>query len=186
MSQARFAKSVVTMMVGTSIAQLIPIAASPLLSRLYTPDQFGTLGVFTAIVSLVALLGTGRYELSIMLPDDEATSAHIGAFAICMALAVCAIAGFIAWLSSGTMLHLLGDPTVKDWLWLLPVSSLLMAAIQVFNYRLNRAGLYKSLAWSSVFQQLAAATVAIAFGIFGPKANWLIVGLVGGQCRWMA
>ena len=39
--KSEFAKNVLTLMTGTTIAQAIPIAISPILTRLYTPEDFG-------------------------------------------------------------------------------------------------------------------------------------------------
>ena len=42
-----------TLMTGTSIAQAIPIAISPILTRLYTPEEMGLLGIFLAVVAIL-------------------------------------------------------------------------------------------------------------------------------------
>jgi len=39
--KSEFAKNVLTLMTGTTIAQAIPIAISPILTRIYTPEDFG-------------------------------------------------------------------------------------------------------------------------------------------------
>ncbi len=36
-------------MTGTTIAQAIPVAISPILTRLYSPDDFGVLALFMSI-----------------------------------------------------------------------------------------------------------------------------------------
>ncbi len=181
MAKATFAKAVTTMMVGTAMAQLVPIAASPLLSRMYTPEQFGTFGLFSTIVGLAAVLATGRYELSIMLPKEQSTAAHLGVLALYLAVAVSAVGLCAAWLVPKDAAHLFGNPNLKPWVWLLPVSTLAMAAIQVFNYWLNRLGKYGTMSLSGVLQQTTAAMVALAFGLWGRSVNWLIAGFLAGQ-----
>jgi len=39
--KGEFSKNVLTLMTGTTIAQAIPVAISPILTRLYTPEDFG-------------------------------------------------------------------------------------------------------------------------------------------------
>ena len=53
------------------MAQAIPVLASPLLTRLYTPVDFGLLAVFVALVSSIAPAVCGRYELAMVLPSDR-------------------------------------------------------------------------------------------------------------------
>jgi O-antigen/teichoic acid export membrane protein len=38
--KSEFSKNVLTLMTGTTIAQAIPIAISPILIRIYTPKEF--------------------------------------------------------------------------------------------------------------------------------------------------
>ena len=38
--KSEFTKNVLTLMTGTTIAQAIPIAISPILTRLYSPEDF--------------------------------------------------------------------------------------------------------------------------------------------------
>ena len=39
--KSEFSRNVLTLMTGTTIAQAIPIAISPILTRIYTPEDFG-------------------------------------------------------------------------------------------------------------------------------------------------
>jgi O-antigen/teichoic acid export membrane protein len=174
------------MMAGTALAQLVPIAVSPLLSRLYTPEQFGTFGLFSTIVGLAAVLATGRYELSIMLPKRDVTAAHLGVFALCLAVAVLTVGAYALWLFPERASGLFGDRNLKPWISVLPASSLAMAVLQVFNYGLTRVGMYGTIAISGVLQQIGMAVVAVGFGLWLPSSNWLIGGFLTGQAIALA
>ncbi len=52
--KSEFTKNVLTLMTGTTIAQAIPIAISPILTRLYTPEDFGVF-VLYGIINLYLL-----------------------------------------------------------------------------------------------------------------------------------
>ena len=68
--KSSYARNVITLMTGTGLAQAIPIAISPILTRLYSPEDFGTFGLYMAIVTIASVLVTGRYELAILLPKN--------------------------------------------------------------------------------------------------------------------
>ena len=51
-----FFRNVVTLMTGTTIAQAIPIAISPILTRIYTPEDFGLYALFIALASIIAVV----------------------------------------------------------------------------------------------------------------------------------
>ena len=69
--KSEFSRNVFTLVSGTAIAQFISIAASLIISRLYTPDDFGVFTIFISIASLISLLLAGRYELAINLPKSD-------------------------------------------------------------------------------------------------------------------
>ena len=84
------ARHVLTLLTGTGLAQLIALAAAPLLSRLYTPEDFGVFALYLSVVSLLAILATGRYELAIVLPEDDDDARHLLALALLISLVVSA------------------------------------------------------------------------------------------------
>ena len=66
--KSEFSRNVLTLMTGTTIAQAIPIAISPILTRIYTPEEFGIFALYMAFISIGAAIVTGKYEMAILLP----------------------------------------------------------------------------------------------------------------------
>ena len=66
-----FAGDVLKLVSGTTIAQLVGILITPVLTRLYAPEAFGTLALFTSITSILGVIACMRYELAIMLPESD-------------------------------------------------------------------------------------------------------------------
>ena len=63
--RSTFGKSVLMLAGGTAIAQFLSVATSPIISRLFTPDDFGVLSIYVSILSIVAVFATLRYEFAI-------------------------------------------------------------------------------------------------------------------------
>lgn len=70
----RFLVHVLTLMSGTAIAQGILFLFTPLLTRLFSPDDFGVFALYTALVSSLGIVAAWKYELAVMLPakDEDA------------------------------------------------------------------------------------------------------------------
>ncbi len=66
-----FLKSVLVLMTGTVLAQVFGFLISPILTRIYTPEEMGELNIYTRAVGFIATLATARYELSLPLPKSE-------------------------------------------------------------------------------------------------------------------
>src|SRR5690606_24663663 len=72
-----FAAAVAKLVSGTLGAQLIGIAALPVLSRLYTPSDFKALAVYTAIVSILSVVACLRFDFAIPLPKSDFSAANL-------------------------------------------------------------------------------------------------------------
>ena len=75
-----FLMNVLTLMTGTALAQILLIAISPILTRLYTPAEFGTFALFTSLTSAIAVVAAGRYELAVILPRRHTDAFNLMVF----------------------------------------------------------------------------------------------------------
>jgi len=179
--KSEFSKNVLTLMTGTTIAQAIPIAISPILTRIYTPEDFGVFALYMAIASIIAVVATGRYELAIMLPKKDEDAINIVALSIIISFFVSLVSLMIVFIFNAQITHLLGNPEISDWLYFIPMTVLLTGIYQSFNYWSNRKKQYKRLATSRVIQSGTTATTNLGMGFNGFGSSGLILGGVLGQ-----
>lgn len=74
---SEFTRNVLTLMTGTTVAQIIPVAISPILTRIYVPEDFGLLALYLAISGVIAVAATGRYEMAIILPKRNSRAVQL-------------------------------------------------------------------------------------------------------------
>lgn len=72
-----FIKNSITLVLGSGFSQVIPLAFSPILSRVFSPTEFGILAFFMACTSIATLFATGYYENAIVIPKDDNTSLNL-------------------------------------------------------------------------------------------------------------
>lgn len=84
-----FGRSVLLLAGGTIGAQLVTVAVSPLLTRMYSPAELGQLGLCIAFVSTVAAGLSLRYEAAIVSQTNNADAARL-------AIAATVIVPFVA------------------------------------------------------------------------------------------
>ena len=89
---------------GTVVGALIGLAATPALSRIYSPSDFGVLGIYAAALSLFSVVATLRYDRAIpgCVGERQAASLLVVALgtiiatsAICLVLVVTGAIGLI-------------------------------------------------------------------------------------------
>ncbi len=176
-----FAANVLTLMSGTTIAQAIPIAISPILTRLYDSQDFGVFALYVSISAVFGVVATGRYELAVMLPKRDEDAACVTMISCMAALGISlALLLFILMMKS-QIIAMLGNPAISQWLYFIPLSVLLSGVYQSLNYWLNRHKFYKQLALGGVSQAAVTSGANLFMGINTASAGSLITGNVIGQ-----
>lgn len=170
------------MLTGASVAQLLPLLASPLLTRLYDPADFATLAVFMAVAGPLGILATARFEFAIMLPEDEDVARDLASVSLALSVLVATLVAIVTLLAGERLAVALGLPGLAPALPFTAVAVLAAGTYQTFNYWSNRRGHYRRLALAAVLWQLATALVSIAVAIATPlRGNGLLAGFLAGQ-----
>jgi lipopolysaccharide exporter len=76
---------------GTTIAQAIPLIIAPILTRIYSSEQFGLLILFMSIVSILSVIVSLRYEKSIIQPLDDKDAISLVAISMLVTIVISAI-----------------------------------------------------------------------------------------------
>ena len=189
MLKARFKKifkndivqNVLMLFSGSTLAQVIPFLIYPVLSRLYTPDAFGTLGLFSNMVMIFSVFATGKYELAIMLPSRNVNAINITGFCLMLIAAFWFITMLITIFFGKSISYTLGDPNLYPWIYLLPFSIAFFSVFHVMTSILNRHKIYRSMAVSKIVQSLSSSGVKLGGGFFQVGGGGLIAGTLFGQ-----
>lgn len=177
----RFLTSVLTLVSATAASQLILVLATPLLTRLYTPDEFGVLAVFLAVMSVVLVGSSLRYEFAIPLPKSTKSARLLLILALAINLFVAVLSLLAVSLFREDIARLTKTPALADYLWLLPVVILCAGSYKALNYWALRNNDYKSIARTKIVQGCANVGVQLAAGLAGLGALGLILGQLIGQ-----
>ncbi len=175
-----FLFNVLTLMTGTGLSQAIPIVFSPLLTRIYSPADFGRLAFFMASCAIVGIVATGRYELAIMLPKEDEESINILVMIVLLSLGVSFIVLLVIILFGYPLLQLLNYPVSFDFFLLLPIGVFFTGCFQGLNFWLNRKGEYNVISRCRISQSLTTALLSVLIGYFDFIKYGLIVSFLIG------
>lgn len=177
--KSTFARSVSVLVGGTASAQVLMVLAAPLLTRLYSPDDFGLLAVYAGLLAIIGVVSSLRYELAIPLPEDDAEAANVVVLSLLLITGSTLVTLVAVLLFGETITTLLGVPGLASYLWLLPVGVLLGGAYTVFNYWSIRTKRFTIIAGTKLRQALTV--IAIQLTAFKLGGIALLFGQVAGQ-----
>lgn len=175
-----FLKFFIMIFSGTLLAQIVTIAISPILTRLYTPAEFGVYGTYIAIVSLLIVFATGRYEFAINATETKKDAVSVYRIVKYLTLVTSAVVFVIILLFSSTIKNLLGFNFSHKILYFIPATLLLMGLLQGSSYFLNREKDFPTLSKSKIIQSLGNGSTSVSAGLMNLGVIGIIIGNIMG------
>ena len=181
-------RSAAVLAAGTALAQAISFALIPILTHLYTPQEYGVYGSIIAIVSIAASIATGKYELAIPLEEGEGQAETVLVLACYASVLACSLLG-VALLIVSAFSHLQTIDqiarAVSSWWLLLPIAAFLFAlniALSQYNLRAREYGRQaRARVVGSLTLALTQCTLAYTLGgtnaLARSSAKWEVVSI---------
>jgi O-antigen/teichoic acid export membrane protein len=154
----------------------LSLITAPITARLYSPDDYGTAAVFTALVGFLCTLATFKYEMAIMLPEHEEESRDVLRACVLLSLFTTVIMAIFTWWGGDWAFSRLGAPILYRYWWLLPVGLLGTALYQSFYYWTLRGKKYVVLARTRLQQAVGGALVTVGTGCMAKGPLGLLLG----------
>lgn len=174
----RATRGIASLMAGTAAAKLIALAAMPLLTRLYSPTDFGRLSFFTSATAILAPLLTLRYISALPIPRTDRRADQILLLSvITLALSTLALTVIALIFHYVGMSRLIHDRFWESYWWLIVIGASIAAFYEVLTMSATRASRYTVISKSQVTQATTGTLIKIGGGLFA----WGGLGLVAGQ-----
>jgi O-antigen/teichoic acid export membrane protein len=182
LQQHSFIRKLFTLLSGTVLAQVIPLALSPILTRLFSNEAFGIFSTFFTIVAIISIIVTLRLELAIVLPKTDEAAIAVLRSALFVTLGFALVTALACMISYVFAVHpfVIQHPFV---FFIIPFSVFLNGIIQSFTYWNNRKTAFKIIAYSRVINAGIANLFPLLLALlFMPFTNGIVYGYVLGQC----
>jgi O-antigen/teichoic acid export membrane protein len=176
--KGQFARSVAVMGGGTATAYGLMALASPIITRLYTPDDFGVLGVYVSITSFLIVIAAWRYEVAVPVPEDDQTAADLVVLSLSVLVFTSLLSLGLTWLIGEAVVRWLAEPGLRPYLWLIPVTVLVGTLNQTLQCWGVRKKAFSTIARTRLWQAGGVATTQIGLGLAGMGPLGLILGNV--------
>ncbi len=174
-------KNMMILASGTAGAQVIAFAAMPIITRIYSPSDFGVLSIFIAILSLLVPFATFRYSVAIPLPRRSQTAVSVLALSVLLSFAVAIFMTIVLFFSADYIFELFSVSVLKKYWWLLPIAILGAGAYEALVSWSTREKQFKIIAKTKMTQSIASSIVKIVLGFLAFKPFGLLIGHVVAQ-----
>lgn len=161
---------------GTVIAQAIMVFALPILTRLFSPDDFNLLAVYASTLGLLTVASCLRFNIAIPLPQDDRTAMDLLLLSLLAGGLFALLAAVPAILMPENFAEMLGQKHLQPYLWLLPIGVLFAAAYDALQYWASRKKRYASVAQTRMTRAIGGVGTQIGMGTFVAGPSGLLIG----------
>lgn len=179
--RTEFVRGIATLASGTFVAQLLVLLVSPLITRLYSPEDFGLLAVYVSIVATLSTVATLRYDAAIPLPKDEAEATAVLRLSLVAVATVSSIIAVGLVFLRDKVFELLDAEKLTDLWWLIPIGVALIGTYTSFNSWAVRIGVFGRISRTKVSQALASVSWQIGLGVLNVAPLGLLLGDLMGR-----
>ncbi|EIM28942.1 lipopolysaccharide biosynthesis protein [Microvirga lotononidis] len=160
---------------GAATAQFLTIAFSPLITRLYGPEAFGAVGVFTATVMIIGSFADLMYGTAIVLPPSGTEARSLLKLSALISIVISAISLLVFGVFRHEIAAAIGFSASPDLLFFAPVLILLSGLCQPLHHWLYRQGKFNEISRINIIEALANNVSKVSIGFVSATAPVLLV-----------
>jgi O-antigen/teichoic acid export membrane protein len=175
-----FKANLFTMTTGKIISQVIPILLVPVLTRMYSPEEFGIFAIFLAVIGIVSFLANGRYNLAIMLPKKNNSVMRLFSLSVFLNILFSILLALLVFVFRIPIANLLNLDAPFMVLYLIPLGVFLLGLFEPLYYLGLRRRVFKILSAALIFQFTLIALLKIVFSYWDIGTFGLIYGHIVG------
>src|SRR5699024_5233870 len=171
----KFIKNVLILLSGTIVAQIIALILSPIITRLYGPEAFGLMGVFSSLIQILIPVAALTYPVAIVLPKDDRNAKQIINISLILMTIVAAIMLLILLLFKDSIIIFLQVQEIGSYLYLIPVVIIFAGLMQINTQWLIRTNQFNINTKIMVWQSVILNGSKVGIGLIYPFASVLII-----------
>ena len=174
-----FVNNIILIAGGNSFANLIMFMSSIVLARIFEPEGFGLIAVFSATIGIFLGILNLRYDLAIVIEKSLEHALHL--------VYLCILFTVIFFVSSIVLINSFQDQINElfsipyDLMFLVPFFFICYGFFLTFNQWATRQKYFSLIARYHVIKALTTSFIQIVAGVLGFGSLWLVIGLVSGQ-----
>jgi O-antigen/teichoic acid export membrane protein len=175
-----FSKNTFTLVLGTVIAQAIPFILHPFLRRLYSAEDFGAMAVYLNLFGVITIVSALRYEAAIVLPKHNNEAANLLSLTFIINLIFAVLIFLVLLFFNDEVVQFINFPEeYANYLYLLPLGSLLFGVYQSMNYWLIRQKAFKASTSNKIIRRVVEGGVQTTFGVLRLPGGLFVGDLLG-------
>lgn len=180
MSKVLF-KNIILIVGGTSFAQLLTILVSPILTRIYPPDQYGILTVCNSLLILLSISISLDYQNAIPIADNSEDACQLTIISIGFLTVNSIILGAILLVFGNQILIYFNYEQLAGYKLYIVIGVFFLGLYNIFIQICYREKEFKKITQTKCVQSILGNLLKVLLGIIKVGPSGLIIGTIVGQ-----
>lgn len=161
---------------GTAFAQALMVAILPILTRLYSPEDFTILAIYASVLGILSSIACMRLDIAIPIPDNDDDAVNLLVLSLSSASLLALATLIIVWVWPQEISVLSGQPRIESFLWLLPLGVFFSGTYSALQFWATRKKKFIHITKTRFTQAISSSSVQIGLGWAGITPLGLLLG----------
>lgn len=179
--KSKFGKNILIIAGGTAFAQVLGIVFSPIITRIYPPEQYGVLTAYTAVLGLLVISASLDYQKAIPIAEDDNKAINLLVLSLISLFSVVVFVTSLLYLWGDFFLSVLDSEVLSSYKYFIPIGVLFAGLYDIVLQWGFRTRNYKVITRTKVSQSLTSNLIKISLGLLNIGPIGLIIGTITGQ-----
>ena len=171
-----FLKDVLKLSAGTLLGRSITIISLPVVTRLYSPEEFKLLAVYLSVISILSVIACFRLEIAIPLAKNDEDAVNLQLLALLVLFLFVSLVTAAVFLRPDEAAQLIGQPTIAPFLWLVPVGTAMVGSYAIFQFWATRLRRFGEISRTRIGQAVVGSATLLSLGWAGVAPLGLLLG----------
>lgn len=177
----KFNRNVIMITSGTAVSQIITMIVSPLITRLYSPTDYGVLTVYASVLGMISLIGALSYDSAIPIAEDDTKAMNILVLSMGIIIFLTFIIFIILNLYGENILAIVDSSVLIRYKYYIPIGLFITGIYNILTNWALRKKDFKSITKTKLSQSIFGNFTKIVFGSISYGPVGLILGTIIGQ-----
>jgi len=180
-ARPHFLKAITAIAGGTAVSQLLPVAVSPILTRVYSPQDFGVFVVVASTLAILTSIGSLRYETALLIPKEERRAEVLLFVALASVVLTSCVTALVLGIASFGHLPLGPLSVAHRYLFWIPIGLLAVGFYTCIENWGLRHRHFNTIARARAWQGVTGCLVQLGLAVLVRGPSGLISGNIAGQ-----
>ncbi len=163
------------------LVQLLLLILSPIITRLYTPEDFGLYTVYFSLLSLFSMIISLRYDIAIPVPKDNIRALYLMVLALICTAFLSLMVFLLCFGFNKNIAAIAKQPNLANYLMILPIGLIMVGVYNILTYYSVRRCLFSLIARAKIFQGLGMIFTQLIIGVMVRKPIGLVLSTLIGH-----